>query len=245
MDDLNEERIAGVRTRICHIGGRATLADYDEEVCAKPEEGVRNIFVVGNSFAADTYMMLARTFPEAVFKQATAGGCPAIVELIEAGPAKCRAINAMRFELLKKYDYDAVVWGHQWPTEASRVENQVRATFDVLKELDGEVFVFGERMRLSASSFAFFEEAETLREAEETAAKSYIHSKATNAEVKRLTAAYGFNFVEMLDVQCPGVCPLAENGVPLYMDEFHLSPHGADVYGAILRKRLEPIVATD
>jgi hypothetical protein len=87
-----------------------TFADYDIVECASIDAARKNVLVIGDSIASDTYMMLSQAYPEVQFLQAIAGACRAVIDISDVGGKYCafEALNAYRFSELIDLDLDLV-----------------------------------------------------------------------------------------------------------------------------------------
>jgi len=80
--------------------------------CFALAKGRKNILVIGDSFAADFYMVLAKAYPDSNFMQATGGGCDAVAYQYDRSDCGLLIGYAVNFALKNKLD--AVVLSSVW-----------------------------------------------------------------------------------------------------------------------------------
>jgi hypothetical protein len=217
------QRLSNVRTGICHAGSGFTLADYDEVVCAPFDSRKVNVLVIGDSIAADMFLILREAYPDVVFSQATGGSCGAF-----AGRSKysgCKAINDFRFDVLAKKDYDYVVLAGFWRESNARylMENIVHVA-----SLGRKVIVVGPGLQFNEDVIRTMSMSTSIAEAERTTRAGEDRKTALNEKLKGTIKSA--KYVDFMAVQCRQQCDVFDGENLLYIDQFHISPHGTKIF---------------
>jgi hypothetical protein len=85
VDSEVDKRRRAIRFGQCNLHEMHNFAVYNTDKCASIDAARKNVLILGDSMAADTYMMLSQTYPEIQFSQATAGACTAILKISDIG----------------------------------------------------------------------------------------------------------------------------------------------------------------
>ena len=236
------ERLELVRQGTCHASEGFTLARYDDALCAALVPDRVNVLVIGDSVAADVYLMLKKAYPGVAFAQATGGSCPPLPSLKRY--SGCEQINRHRFDTLLARDYDFVVFAANWsPTDFGALADGIARA----RERGHRVVLFGPSLRFREDAVRLVSMSRSLMEAKHRLRR---HENRRAELVQQMQADFGADvaFVDYLGTQCPRLCDALREGELLYIDRFHLSPRGAERFGTRLGTRnpgrFAPVQAT-
>lgn len=223
------ERLRSVRTGRCHVGsGFKFPEDYPEAECAPMRQGGTNVLVIGDSIAADMFVMLREAYPDVTFSQATGGSCGAFVG--RARYSACERINDYRFKVLAKREYDYVVVAGYW--RSSNV-HLLPASIEALKSHGRKVIVIGPGVEFGEDVVRITSMSASTREAVEKIRAAAVRKDAIRQQVRSMA---GSGYVDLAQIQCPGECDVIAGGNLLYVDKFHISPAGISVFSKRLAK---------
>lgn len=231
-----EERLVAIRNGRCNLQPQHEFADYDAEACATPAVDRPNVLVIGDSRAADMFVLLSRTFPELHFLQATGAACPALLNdwSTEERTDSCRRLNVLRFTDLVERDIDAVVLV---ATGVAAAIPYLRETIAHLEDRGLQVIVFGPRGSWPAALPLMLAQAEPAEDINVT----------LGSRMKRKRPLFGFvqlagansTVIDMLEIQCAPTCDAVIDNRLLYYDAFHFTVWGAEIFGSRLREQVD------
>lgn len=212
-----------VRTGVCHAHSKFRLSNYDEKECAALHSTRVNVLVIGDSIAADLYLVLKEAYPQVVFSQATGGTCPPLVGIDRY--TGCKEINSFRFDTLAKREYDYVVFAGYWR------DNHVELLLQSIGHAElagGQALVFGPVLEFKEDLVRVVSMSTSVREAQERAG----HEVDTKEQLReRIRESVGpERFVDFFDVQCAPQCDIVKGQSLLYLDHIHLSPTGVSTF---------------
>ncbi|MEZ5503720.1 MAG: acyltransferase family protein [Halioglobus sp.] len=143
-------RLRAIRFGKCNLHEIHRFADYNAAECASLDANRKNVLVIGDSMAADTYMMLSQAYPNIHFAQATAGACTAVLKISDIGGKypTCEALNAYRFSRLIELDMDLIVLASIWSED--RIQ-PLKETIAYLRSRGKNVLVIGPRAHFRGS----------------------------------------------------------------------------------------------
>ncbi|TGD70955.1 acyltransferase family protein [Mangrovimicrobium sediminis] len=229
------ERREAIRTGRCNLKEDTDFEDYDRGHCASPVPGERNVLVIGDSLAADTYVMLSVAYPEIHFLQATAGGCGPLLELVEHKYDNCQRLNALRLNELVFQPLDLVVVAALWKEQ--NLENLV-ATLAHLQTSGNAIAVFGPRITFPAKVPILLNGARDEPDPNRAvAASADRHPELLQAMREALPV--DVPVIDIASIQCPAHCDVILGGELLYIDHHHFSPEGARLMAQRLRASLD------
>ena len=229
-------RNQAIRFGRCNLHQNHTFADYDVTECATPDPNRINVLILGDSMAADTYMMLFQAYPDIQFSQATAGACTAVINIEALGgryPA-CEELNAYRFSELVKLDMDLIVLSSIWSED--RIET-LKETVEYLHSQKKNVLVIGPRVHFRGSVPMKISQQASLKKINEQLSDMAI--RETDLLEKMRAAMPDVEIVDISKIQCPSNCDLIEGGSLLYFDERHLTKSGAEKIGDRFRESFD------
>ncbi len=236
VEDEKALRLKAIRNNRCNLHPGRAINLYRARECATVEPDRTNVLVIGDSRAADLYMLLSRTYPAMHFLQATGAACPALLEYFEgeAGSTRCRALNELRFGDLLAREIDAVVLATAGqPKRLPYLKN----TLEYLHARGKPVIVFGPRATFPAAVPLLL-----ARERDAPDVNAVLAGRMRRPEsVIAMTrdAAAGAPFVDLAAVQCSPACDAFLDGRLLYYDNFHFTTAGADEFGRRLREQVD------
>ncbi|MEZ5921562.1 MAG: acyltransferase family protein [Parvularculaceae bacterium] len=225
---LWNQRLKQVREGYCNIGEKISPADFDVKRCATPPPGKRAYLVIGDSYGADSYIILRRAYPDIYFGQFTAPGCllrqPQETP-VERAPARCAESYKKAFQLAASGRFDGVVFAADW---RSKYEDAIIDNLIVWARMRGlDVVLLGYRPRFAETAPTIVSKAVSPASANRLAQSLLVRSRREKA--LRLEKRLGGNvkLVNPFDLLCTSVCPIIdENDSILYLDGSHLSMSG-------------------
>jgi hypothetical protein len=231
-----EKRQRAIRFGRCNLHTRHTFADYDVEECATVHADRKNVLVIGDSMAADTYMMLSQTYPEVRFLQATAGACTAILNISDVGGkySTCETLNSYRFSQIVDLDLNLIVLASIW--SENRIQ-PLKETVDYLHSRGKRVLVIGPRAIFRASIPLLVSRQNTF-EGVNTRLRDQVLLNNDLLEQMRISISN----VEILDIgkiQCTPHCDVIEGDRLLYYDWMHFTELGARRTGERLKESFD------
>jgi peptidoglycan/LPS O-acetylase OafA/YrhL len=215
-----------IRTGTCHLKSGLSIADFNESECSSPEPGKYNVLVIGDSLAADIYMMLSQTYPDMHIGQATAAGCAPLLEIQRKIYDACLDLNKLRLESLVRQDVDMIVLAAFWQSTHIPL---LRETVSFLQGLGKEVVVFGPRIRFAENVRLLMAQQESVENINRNLSKKVDRHEALFAEM--VNALPGTLVVDMVAQQCTPTCDVVDNETVLYTDQHHFTPAGSRVFG--------------
>lgn len=224
---IHPERLAAIRDGVCHTRRDAPDA-YFPERCIERRPGRTNILVIGDSIAADTWLLLNEGVGRnVILSQATFAGCLPTYP-IERQPEfrECENFNRTRFEDYVTLGWDAVVIAGQW--ERSREIANLGSTIEFILEHSANVVVFGPRPRLEMRPIDALETATDLSSFESELNESVTFRADLSAEMRQVTEEKGGIFVDIEAIQCPDeYCRILDGDNLLYRDRDHVTVAGS------------------
>lgn len=239
VNNVTQETAArrkAIRFGICGLHTSTAFAQYDEGECASLDKERPNVLVIGDSMAADMYMVLAEAYPEVHFSQATAGACTALLTVNhQAGQyPTCQALNEYRFQHLAKKDYDAIILASVWRRD--RIA-PLTETINYLEALEKKVLVVGPRVTFRGAVPMLVS-----RQTDFKKINQRLHSRAKRHATLLEAMRVAVGDSRLLDIgaaQCNPQCTTIANDELVYMDALHFTPMGARIVGGRLRERFD------
>lgn len=217
-----------IRYGVCNLHEEHKFSDYSHDQCAKAEEDRVNVIVIGDSMAADVYMMLKATYPDFHLLQATAGACTPLLSLRESTFRyhACLALNDLRFSTALEQDIDLVVMAAMWRTQDMPA---IVETVEHVRKKGLQVLLFGPRSAYRGRVPTLLAKEASLDGINEKLAQHVVQHKET-LELMRQSLP-GVQVVDMHEIQCKPDCIAMIDSELLYMDAVHFTPTGARVMG--------------
>lgn len=239
VDSVKQEKRKkhiAIRYGKCSLHKEHAFADYDPETCATPHSEKPSVLLLGDSMAADTYMLLQQTYPEIHIMQATAGACTALIDLDAVGGryAACEDLNTYRFSELIDNRADAVLLASVWGED--RIE-PLKKTVEHLQSRGQRVLVFGPRTVFQASIPLLVSQYATPE-----AANAALREKALvkNSLLRKMRAAMpDVTILDIGNIQCTPACEILEGDKLLYYDQMHMTKLGAKRIGERMRQTFD------
>ncbi len=233
-DDNSLERREQVRLNKCHLVRQNKKSTFDPS-CFLTGKNLKKpkVLVVGDSLAADTYMVAKFAMPNAAVSQATSAGCSAFFRS-DLGNAYCARVNKIRMNAISEGEYDAIILASQWAysDEAQKLE----MTLEWLSQFDTHVIVFGPRVRFEEQVPIMLEAANSTQGFNTFATVRHDHDAVKSAELKAISNRLNATYIDIYKSQCDPECVVLNRGRFLYNDQHHLSVPGA----AYLAEKMAP-----
>ena len=222
------KRQKAIRYGNCNLHKEHSFADYDPLACATPDTEKQNVLLLGDSLAADTYMLLTETYPEIHVMQATAAACTALLNLDAVGGryAACEDLNRYRFTDLIDGRADLVLLASVWSRD--RIE-PLKATVDYLRSRGQRVLVVGPRAVFRASIPLLISQHATPESANAALRKTALVKNRLLREMR--VAMPDVTIVDIGNIQCAPECDVLEGEALLYYDQMHWTQLGAKRVG--------------
>ena len=236
VDTERNLRRGVIRFGRCNLHTMYQFSDYDAETCATIDPQRKNVLILGDSMAADTYMMLFQTYPDIHFSQATAGACPAMLHIThDAGQySACQALNRYRFSELVELNADLVVLASIWNDK--RIPN-LKETVDYLQSRGKKVLVIGPRA-VFPGSVPLLASRQSSFDTINAELRYLVDMKA--ALLGRMREALpNVQIVDIATMQCTPHCDAIEGDRLLYFDSQHFTPLGAKRVGEQFRQMFD------
>ncbi|MFT6274506.1 MAG: peptidoglycan/LPS O-acetylase OafA/YrhL [Halioglobus sp.] len=239
----HQSRVKAIRTGVCNLHPQHELSVYNEALCANVAAEGKSILIIGDSAAADSYLLLRAAFPSIEFSQATAAACPALLEQESKRTPKCRAFNDYRFSQLALKELDLIILSSVW--RDSQLPALIK-TVNYLKSHNKRVLVMGPSVMFPRSVPVLIATQLSIDEANKNLGRLADQKNELLQQMRRqlnMTSRLLPNAeVEVIDiaaVQCSPRCSVSDGGRLLYLDGFHLTPAGAEVFGKRLAEVLD------
>ena len=239
----HQNRVKAIRTGMCNLHPQHELTDYNEAQCAAITPEGNNILIIGDSAAADSYLLLRAAFPTLQFSQATAAACPALLEQERKRTPKCEAFNDYRFSQLALKELDLIVLSSVW--RESQLPALVK-TVNYLQSHHKRVLVMGPFVMFPRSVPVLIATQLSVEQANKNLGRLADQKHELLQQMRQqLGARPGRDsgaevlVVDMAALQCEPNCRVSNKGKLLYLDGFHLTPAGANVFGNRLAKVLD------
>jgi peptidoglycan/LPS O-acetylase OafA/YrhL len=220
------QRYKAIRLDQCHLGPSTGIAKFDVGRCATPQPGKYNALVLGDSMAADIYMMLSETYPEIYVGQATAAGCQPLLTVSPRKKEGCRNLNQLAMNTLVRQDFDVVVLAGLWREEQIP---QLQETVLFLRSIGKKVLVFGARIKFPEKVRLLINQNESLQSINENLSEKADRQEALTAAI--VAALPEIPVVDMVELQCTPLCVVVGDGALLYADGYHFTLAGAKFFG--------------
>lgn len=236
VDGEKEQRNRAIRFGKCNLHQNHVFADYDAGECAVLDPARINVLILGDSMAADTYMMLSQVYPEIQFSQATAGACTAVLDISDVGgryPA-CEELNVYRFSELAGLDMDLIVLASIWSED--RIQ-PLKETVAYLRSRGKNVLVIGPRVHFRGSVPLLISGQTSLEAVNDQLRDRVVREGALLSQMR--TAIPGVEIVDIGAIQCARDCDVVEGDSLLYFDERHFTRLGAKRIGERFRESFD------
>lgn len=234
IDHQRKLRLRHIRHGKCNLHTSIKFHRYRRGVCGALKPGKANVLIIGDSHAADSYMMLKRTYPDIRFAQATAGSCPAIHNLPKGKYESCQRLNSYRFSVLSKRNFDLVILAANWHIEQLR---DIKKTVLLLKRQGREVLVLGPQVTFSESVPLLVSRELSARGINIRVGHEARQQTELLAAIRK--AIPGTQVVDMGKIQCKPQCTVAHENALLYWDSHHLTPEGAEFVGQRFKQEVD------
>jgi hypothetical protein len=186
---------------------------------------------------------LRAAFPSIEFLQATAAACPALLEQEPKRTPKCKAFNDYRFSQLALKELDLIILSSVW--RDSQLPALVK-TVNYLKRHNKRVLVMGPSVNFPRSVPVLIATQLSVDQANKNLGRLADQKHELLQQMRQQLAAPSsrgsdieVSVVDFAALQCTPGCSVSEAGKLLYLDGFHLTPAGADVFGKRLAEVLD------
>ncbi len=227
-----------IRFGSCMLHSSHSVADFDRAQCSAAVPEMTNVMIMGDSTAADVYLMLSlQPNSRLNLQQATATGCPPLLQLRGGEHPTCRLFNELRFGELLESGVDHVVLAANWRDTDLEA---LLATVDFLKRREIAVTVAGPRVKFSESIILFLSRQDSLVGVNQRAAGLVQRpGKLAQLMTRKLP---GVKVLDLEAVQCSPDCSVLGLTGLLYVDNIHLSWQGARLFGRRLLPQLQSAI---
>ncbi|MFT0862651.1 acyltransferase family protein [Ancylobacter sp. G4_0304] len=226
----------------CSISVDDDASAYNRAECFR--EGVNDkLFIIGDSYAQEVYIMLSQFLPAEKMALAGGAGCFPIYPKPPFSSVKqsCIDLNTERFKWVKDADVSAIVVTSNWHWWTPKL---LEETFAYLASTGKPVIVVGPRPRFFQPVPVMLDSANGSDLAPDLSSQL---KQNMNEEYEKVTAAmrpYGdqFLYLDLRSILCPGgKCPaFLPDGHTVYLDESHITAPAAINAGQKLDATLGP-----
>jgi peptidoglycan/LPS O-acetylase OafA/YrhL len=236
VDGEIEQRNRAIRFGKCNLHQNHEFADYDAGECAALDPDRINVLILGDSMAADTYMMLSQVYPEIQFSQATAGACTAVLDISDVGGRyrACEELNVYRFSELAGLDMNLIVLASIWNED--RIQ-PLKETVAYLRSRGKNVLVIGPRVHFRGSVPLLISAQSSLEAVNDQLRDRVVQEGALLSQMR--SAIPGVEIVDIGAIQCAPDCDVVEGDSLLYFDQRHFTRLGAKRIGERFRESFD------
>jgi len=235
-DEEKELRLPAIRMGQCDLHRAYKIQSYDIQGCATPDPERTSVLIIGDSHAADIYMIFSRAYPDVQFLQATAGGCVGLLRIaqLQKRYPTCVELSKLRFFELAHRDVDLVILASAWSEE--NIE-PLAQTVDYLHSLGRRVLVIGPRSTFEGGVPLLAALSHTTGELKERIEDNVVDRSWLLRAMRK--ALKGTEVIDFGAIQCTPECAVMADNRLLYVDEGHLTTHGAEIMAARFRERFD------
>lgn len=248
LGKLNAERryIEGRVGEGCHMGHNKPFATFNQERCVYDSSNGPNLFLIADSYGAETVPFLKLFVEETNLLSASAGGClPVYPEPAVSSRSKgCQELNVFRYELLQqRSDIVAVVLATNWMHWSP---SQMESTIRYITESGKRVFVIGARPAYSQSIPQLLASPIGPEVFLDLSRYHRYDVVEVNRILRGMVAEFeSAHFVDVLPYFCPSNCPALFDGTSMhYVDGAHTSPDFARFLALKVRENDPSFVRT-
>jgi len=245
---LNAERryIEGRVGEGCHMGHDKPFKTFNRERCVSESSHGPNLFLIADSYGAETIPFLKVFVEEPQLLSASAGGCLPIYPepAVSSRSRGCQELNVFRYELLRqRSDIIAVVlvtnWMHWSPS-------QMESTIRYITESGKRVFVIGARPAYSQSIPQLLSSPIGSEVFLDLSRYHRYDVAEVNRNLRDIVAEFeSAHFIDLLPYFCPSNCPALFDGTSMhYVDGAHTSPDFARFLALKVREHDPDLVRT-
>lgn len=243
MTELWNKRKKELRTNDCNIlvgklSEKGRTPSYNMNVCSKPSIEKKSIFIIGDSYASDTYLIFKRAYPDVYIGQMTIPGCRLRLPSDFTGTENKECIDFYKLafdKIITTDNYSKVIISSNWDiNKLNEIENLVKH----LKSKNVEIIMIGQRLRFLDRIPSIIASSKNLSAAHNRAQKLIDESKIKTNNTLENRFSKMVKYIDMLKIQCEKECDIVnDKGKLLYLDESHINIDGADVFANRLRNK--------
>jgi peptidoglycan/LPS O-acetylase OafA/YrhL len=230
----NRSGVRGNTQSICNLGKGSSFSDYDIEGCINIDQKKKNILIIGDSLAADIYIMMNETYPDINFSQATAAGCTAYVVPNKVLYPACEELNDYRFAAFIEKDFDLIVVASNWQSNSI---SPLKKTVDHIQAKGKKVLVIGPRALFPEDVPLLMLKYNSLSEANRDIGKKIEVNVKLLEELRE--AMPDTKIIDFASIQCEPYCDSIKDGNLLYSDRLHLTMWGTREMGERFKKVID------
>jgi peptidoglycan/LPS O-acetylase OafA/YrhL len=237
LGEMVQSRLRAVRSGICEAPGNSETLDglKDEAFCGSFVDGAKNILVMGDSIASDTYAWLHIAYPEYNIIQKTGPGCD-LQRTDNDNPKPCAPtlMRAREIALSTTKIIDAVVLASLWNTPSRNVLDHAPAgpLIDNLLARGIKVVLIGQPVGFTVPPRDLIDKCPSasrgglsLEELEKCAREHSTVYREGNNNLKQYAQqkGKGLSYLDVHDLACnDSECPILDDeGQLMYMDNWH------------------------
>jgi hypothetical protein len=212
----------------CFILSPYHASDFDKAKCLGEHAGKKAYLIIGDSLAAHLWYGLSHSLGDADVLQATGAGCmPVRDQAFGAYPECAKVISYVLGTFLANHPVNLVILSARWG--ASDLP-RLAGTLAWFKEHGIRTVVLGPMVEYTSALPRLLALSVELGDPE-FPERQLIHQAALDADVARVAAAGGANYVSMYNLLCQqGAClTVLPGGIPLEFDGDHFTREGSIV----------------
>ena len=225
---------ADVASEDVWLSKRCFLIDQDAsawrgDLCVRTSGAPRNALLWGDSFAAHYIPGLIRNQKQLTHNvvQYTFAGCPPVLSYQSYARPGCHSFNARVFEIISRYNVDAVIMSSRWDLVRQRGVTEVGDTIRQLVAVGVKVYVIGQSPLFPFSIDVLLSRA--AGQSENGESSWYLSfERSENSQLNAVTGTA--NFIDPLRTFCDDrLCKYQAQHQLLFYDYGHLSNIGSDM----------------
>jgi peptidoglycan/LPS O-acetylase OafA/YrhL len=235
---LNYDPGSDYREGTCFINDGRGQADLKGDICLKQVRGRKNVLLFGDSYAADLWYGLTRSFGEVNFLQATGAGCkPTLAQArtTDVTLRRCaKLMDSVFFDYLAKNKVDALLIAESWRKDDLPA---LASTLDWANARGIKVILFGPKVQYDAPLPRIL--VATIRYSDPGLPDRHRPSsyETLDEEMSQLARSKGVTYISFFQLLCKQEACLHSDqaGHPLSFDIGHFTRWGSLVVAQKLR----------
>lgn len=224
--------------RCLNLSSQQSPADYDRQYCTPSSNGEPKYLILGDSWAANTYLLMKNAYPSTTFHRFGVAGCRVrLLNRFKPGELEyCQDLYRYAFEeLIEKENYAGVIVSSSWEREYSQTAELVAYLLEnnVRPIVIGHYLIFPRSVPNTVFGSISMADAFTKLNDLNVAIEN------TNQRDEELSRALGpgIQLLRPLSIQCGSHCEIADSGNRLlYRDTNHFTSAGGQFFAETFRK---------
>ena len=226
----------------CQIAAREDFSSFERSICMATSGRGPSVFVIADSFGAETIIMLQTLAPPSRIMSASMAGCiPVYPEPRGNRSVGCQELNEFRYAFAaESQDIGAIVIAANWQWWGNP-----QPAFEYLDQIGVPVIVYGPRPIFTEMVANIINSSGFEASGNNLAAYLRVDLTARHQNVAELARDYAnITYIDLWSLLCPDECrAVTPSGDALYIDNVHLTPAGALWLANETRPQLQAVSA--